>query len=165
MDSINVDYDAQTQTQIDYEKIRQQQIESLQKIKQEKEKQANEQREKEIKNEVTMLKNKSEKEILELEKGISIAEKALKKLNPNSYDKKAIDKAWDLLKINQQKLENIQNIVEKGDKQFDYELYSNAKTFYDLESEDNIEIGHNLQEISKIIDKAQPKNCFLFWCW
>ncbi len=137
----------------------------IEKEKQEKIFQANEELKKQLKGDVAILKTQSNDELLELKKGVQVAQEALKKLNPSSDNKETVDKAWDLLKINQQKIVDIQKRVEKGDRQFGYGLYENAKSFYNLKSSNNQEIGANLEEISKLIEEANPKTCFLFWCW
>ena len=124
---------------------------------------------KQLKKEVEILQTQSHENLLELKNGVFAAQESLKQLTSNSDEqKKILDKAWDLLKTNKAKLVQITNMYEVGDRQVGSENYANAKFSYNYNNKDGKQVGDNLKEISKLIEKAeklQPKTCFLFWCW
>jgi len=121
---------------------------------------------KQLKKEVEILQTQSHENLLELKKGVFAAQESLKQLTSNTPDgTETINKAWDLLKINQKKISSIESKIKQGDTQLTYMAYSNAKSFFIGHEKSSQEIGDNLKEISKLIEEAKPKFCFLFWCW
>jgi len=120
----------------------------------------------ELSNEVIGLQQESYQKLENLKNGVNTAEASLKQTSPSSAEQReAIDKAWDLLKNSQSSLNKIEEDYQKGDRQLGYEYYENAKTWYVGNEKNTQKVGDNLKEISKLIEEAKPKFCFLFWCW
>ena len=64
----------------------------------------------------------------------------------------------------------IEENVKTAEKQYSNQYYESAKIWYTLNENDPRfsswkELEDDLKEISKIIEQATPKSCFLIWCW
>ena len=143
-------------------------VEKLQNDKQERIQKEKDEQEKQLKKEVQTLQSKSYYQLDKFKKGNDDAEKSLKSIVTSTLEQKQkIDKAWDLLKINKNKLSEIETKYHTGDIRISIEQYEDAKKWYYFYDKNNVEmeIGNNLKEISKLIEESQPKTCFLMWCW
>ncbi|NIP61822.1 MAG: hypothetical protein GWN01_01825 [Nitrosopumilaceae archaeon] len=132
------------------------------------EKLISEAKELERKSDVLPIKNKAYNEFQTLKNGLQQAENALTQLNPNN--KKATEKvnqAWDLLKINKQKLNSLESRLNVADNNLASGNYELAKQFYTFDPDYNRIFGKNLIKISELIEDANnnQSTCFLFWCW
>jgi len=131
-------------------------------------KQIEEEQRRELSHETRFLQQESYIKLENLKNGINAAEESLKQTSPNSTEQREIiNKAWDLLKINKQKIDDITERYEKADRLVGSENYENAKSWYTFSEEDTQQVENNLKEISKLIEEAkiEPKFCFLWWCW
>ncbi len=166
---INVSIDLSTkQSEKDKERleVHNQNVVILENRAKEKEQIQQDKQEKQLKKEVQTLQSKSYHQLDSLKKGNDDAEKSLKSITTNTPEQKQeIDKAWDLLKINKQKLTDITERYQKGDKQLGYEYYGNSKSWYTSNTQDNQLVGDNLKVVSKIIENTTTQTCFLFFCW
>ncbi len=157
------------------DEVRQQQVAGRVKAKQEREQKEIDEQKKQLKKYVETLQYNSYIKLDRLRNGVTTAEDSLKQIVFDMpKQKESIDKAWDLLKINKQKINDITERYQTGDGQLDIEFYENAKSWYRFSETDSKQVGDNLQEISNLIEKAketskldkiQPKTCFLWWCW
>ncbi len=140
----------------------------LENAKKEREQIQKEKQENQLKKEAQTLQSKSYYQLNKFKKGNDDAEKSLKSIVTSTLEQKQeIDKAWDLLKINKNKLSEIETKYHTGDIRISIEQYEDAKKWYYFYDKNNVEmeIGDNLKEISKLIEESQPKTCFLMWCW
>ena len=116
------------------------------------------------KKEIQELQSQAYSKFEKLKTGIDRSKKELQQTQyGTSKEKETINKAWNLLKQSQAKLDEIKNRIQKGDKQLGYGYYENAKTFFVNNEKMSKEIGDNLGKISKLIEQTKPKSCF-FWC-
>jgi len=135
-------------------------------INQSNEKQISIEQQRKLQSEAKSVQVESYKQLDKLRDGVSVTEEALKKVSANTPEQKeTIDKAWDLLKINKKKLNQYEEQFQKGDRQFGAEYYESSKTWYKIKEKDSQNVEESLKEISKLIEKAHQKICFLFWCW
>ncbi len=87
-----------------------------------------------------------------------------KQSSTNSEQQHKISQAWNLLKNAQGKLKEVENRVNKGDTQFGYGNYENAKTFFSNDKM-NKRIGDVLKGIPVLVEEVKHQTCFLMWCW
>ena len=155
-------FSASSQKNNEREEIHQQNVAALVKAKQAIE-------QKQLKNEAQILQDKAYQKLNDLKKEITDAEDSLIQLGSKTPEqKKIIDKAWKLLKINKKTLNDVEEQFQKGDGQFGAEYYESSKTWYNLKEKDSQKFGDNLKDISKLIvnvEKLQKQTCFLWWCW
>jgi len=147
---------------LEREKIHQENVLKIQKAKEEREKAK-------IYNDASEVQTQAYQKLQKLREGVMDAEQSLRKASADTPEqKKVIDKAWDLLKTNQATLTQITNMYEAGDRQFGLENYGSAIFSYNYNDKESKQVGDNLKEISKLLEKVEtmkPQTCFLFWCW
>ena len=163
---------------IENAKIIEKQYENKQKIEKEtredKEREEEIQRDKkfkQIENELPSIQKQVHEKLDYIKSEIKITEKSLEKINSNSKEsKKNTDKAWNFLKYVKEDVTKIEENVKTAEKQYSNQYYESAKIWYTLNENDPRfsswkELEDDLKEISKIIEQATPKSCFLIWCW
>jgi hypothetical protein len=149
----------------------------IQKAKQEREQKALEnaeiqkeidERQTQLKNEVKYLQSQAYNN-LKLTHKVDDAENMLKKVSSETTEQKeAINKAWDLLKINKEKINDMRETKTKGDNQLRSDNYLGGILHFNTVEKVAKQVDGNLDEISKIIkdvEKMKSQTCFLFWCW
>ena len=162
---------------LEQEKIHEENILKLQIAKQEREQkereELQEQKEREehdeqLRNEVKILQSQAHND-LKLMHAVDKVEEELKKISSDTTEQKIIiNKAWDLLKINKQKIADMEYAKKMGDKTLSSKEYKSSILNFEKVSKNGKQVDSNLNEISKSIkqiEKMQEQTCFLFWCW
>ena len=110
------------------------------------------------------------KTIKDLESSVEISEKSLSGLTFQKKEaQEKINRAWDLLKQNQRKMDDINSHLMATDDNIERNNFDIAQIRIDNGKDFAEKVEQNLVEISKLIEEAKEfekqKFCFLWLCW